>query len=340
MRCIYKNTTFATVPGIIVFGTVKQKGTSNFNSMLPEKYQTGLTSTAEATGFLLSNFEAILDNIDASPLTRRKYKTDALLFVDFVAKDGLHLNSFRQFKDQLDRRADISVKTKNGKLIAAKRLLSELYHRYRLLKVDLSAGVKLFRVASEHTKDGLTAEEVDQVKAVIDRITDKSKRLRLQAIFYLLAFQGLRQFEVSQLTVEDLRLADLVAFVRGKGKDAKERIDLHPATAEALTAYLTATGAKSGFLFPGASGQALTTRQLRKLFTCQQYGLFRKAGLSADRSLHGFRHFFVTRFLEATSGDVLTVQQFSRHKSLQALKMYDDRKKKKELLPTFYQAFN
>ena len=309
--------------------------------MLPENFQNSLTSaTSEAIDFLLENFEAILDNIDASPLTRRKYTTDAQLFVAFVEKEGLHLNSFRQFKDALDRRADLSVKTKNSKLIAAKRLLTEMHHRYRLLKVDLSAGVKLFRISAEHTKDGLTSEEVDQVKAVIDALPDQAKRLRLQAIFYLLAFQGLRQFEVSQLAIEDLRLADLVIMVRGKGKDAKERIDLHPATAKAILTYLTATGIKSGFLFPGATCQALTTRQLRKLFTCTHYGLFRKAGLQPGRSLHGFRHFFVTRFLEVTSGDVLTVQQFSRHKSLQALKMYDDRKKKKELLPTFYQAFN
>ena len=35
---------------------------------------------AEAVDFLLANYEMILDNIDASPLTRQKYKKDARLF--------------------------------------------------------------------------------------------------------------------------------------------------------------------------------------------------------------------------------------------------------------------
>lgn len=294
---------------------------------------------AEAIFFLLDNYGMILDNIDASLLTRQKYKKDALPFMDFIQTAGLNLNTFRAYKDLLTLRADISVKTKNLKLIAAKRLLAELYHRYRLLAVDLTMGVKLFKITAEHVKDGLASDELRAVKDVIDQLPER-KRFRLQAVFFLLAFQGLRQFEVCALTVEDLRLNDLAAFVRGKGKDSKDRIDLHPDTAQALAQYLTASGLKSGSLFPGADGQALTTRALRKLFTCPTYGLFVKAGLPADRSLHGFRHYFVTRFLEATSGDVLTVQQFSRHRSLQALKMYDDRKRRKELLLTFYQAFN
>jgi integrase len=295
----------------------------------------------EATDFLLQHWTLILDNIDASTLTRRKYKTDASAFIAYIEKEGLALNTFRAYKDALDRQQSISVKTKNLKLIAAKRLLSELYHRYRLTKVDLSAGVKLFKVSNEHTKDGLSQTEVDQVKQVIDNITDDKKRLRMTAIFYLLTFQGLRQHEVSAIAFDDLRLSDQVIYVRGKGMDGKERIDLHPTTVSAISAYISYTGIRSGYLFSNtATGQPITTRQLRKLFTDTQYGLFVKAGIPSTRSLHGFRHYFVTRFLEVTSGDVLTVQQFSRHKSLQALKMYDDRKKKKQMLPIYYNAFN
>lgn len=301
-----------------------------------------LTAThTQATDFFLSNWSDILENIDASALTRRKYKTDALSFVAFVEKQGLALNTFRAYKDLLERQQNLNVKTKNLKLIAAKRILSEMYHRYRLTKIDLSSGVKLFKVVNEHTKDGLSQDEIESVKKAIDQTKDDQKRLRLTALYYLLTFQGLRQQEVSLLQIEDLRLSDLVVYVKGKGKDGKERIDLHPDTAKALSAYIQGAGLRSGFLFSNtATGQPITTRQLRKLFTDQTYGLFRKAGISSDRSLHGFRHYFVTRFLEVTSGDVLTVQQFSRHKSLLALKMYDDRKKKKEMLPVYYNAFN
>jgi len=295
----------------------------------------------EATDFLLQNWTLILDNIDASLMTRHKYKTDASAFIAFIETEGLALNTFRAYKDALDKQQSISVKTKNLKLIAAKRLLSEMYHRYRITKVDLSSGVKLFKVSNEHTKDGLSQQEVDKAKQVIDYIVDDSKRLRLTAMYYLLTFQGLRQHEVCAITLDDIRLADSVIYVRGKGMDGKERIDLHPTTVSAISAYITFTGMKSGYLFSNsATGKAITTRQLRKLFTDPVYGLFTKAGIDSSRSLHGFRHYFVTRFLEVTSGDVLTVQQFSRHKSLQALKMYDDRKKKQQLLPVYYSAFN
>ncbi len=101
------------------------------------------------------------------------------------------------------------------------------------------------------------------------------------------------------------------------------------------------SGKKSGYLFTSISraakgNNALTERAIRKTFT----DIFQKAGLPEGRSVHGLRHFFVTRMLEATSGDLLTVQKFSRHKSLNSVKVYDDRNRKKDLLPTFYQAFN
>lgn len=300
---------------------------------------TPINAQAEVTAFLIDNFEAILAGIDASPLTRQRYTKAAADFIAHVEEDGLNLNTYRSYKAKLSAEVSITAKTKNIKLTAAKTLLKELHQRHGVLKVDLTAGVKQFSVTQEHVKDGLTADEVQAVRTVIDNLP-AAKRYRLQAIFFLLAFQGLRQFEVCALTAEDLRLSDKVAFVRGKGRDSKDRIDLHPDTAIALQKYIAFAGIKSGNLFPGANGDALTTRAMRKLFTCPIYGLFKKAGLDLNRSLHGFRHFFVTRFLEITSGDVLTVQQFSRHRSLQALKMYDDRKRKQELLPTFYTAFS
>jgi integrase len=182
---------------------------------------------------------------------------------------------------------------------------------------------------------------VKKVKAVITEEADTMKRTRMIALYSLLALQGLRQFEAVALTVEDLRLNDRIAFVRGKGRDDKERIDLHPETVSALEDYLQTSGKKSGFLFTSisratkGSTDPLTERAVRKLFAA----IFQKAGLPEGRSVHGFRHFFVSQILEVTSGDLLTVQKFSRHKSLQAIKFYDDRKRKAELLPMFYNAF-
>lgn len=295
----------------------------------------------QVTDFLTLNYENIIDQFDCHPKTRDKYKSDAKPFISFIAEHGLNVNTFRQYKKHLAGIDSIKVGTKAVKLTAAKRLLQELHGRYRLLTVDLTAGTKSFQVSAEHVKEGLSRSEVQAVKKVINKEPDALKRTRFQAMFALLAVQGLRQFEVAALTLEDLRLEDRTALIKGKGRDDKERIDLHPDTVQAIREYLMESGKKSGYLFTSISraakgNNALTERAIRKMFT----DIFRKAGLPEGRSVHGLRHFFVTRMLEATSGDLLTVQKFSRHKSLNTIRCYDDRQRKKDLLPAYYQAFN
>lgn len=294
----------------------------------------------QVVSFLTDNFAQIIEQFDCHAKTRAKYISDVKSFIDFVKMEGLNLNTFRQYKRHLEGLTGISAKTKAVKMTAAKRLLQELHSRYRILAVDLTAGTRNFKTNTEHVKDGLSASEVAKVKAVILKEADDFKRLRLLAMFNLLALQGLRQFEVTALTVEDLRLDDGQALVKGKGRDDREIIDLHPETVKALRLYLLTTGQRSGHLFTSISRAAktrtaLTERGVRKLFG----QLFAAAGLPEGRSVHGLRHYFVTRILEVTSGDLLTVQKFSRHKSLNAVKCYDDRQRKKDLLPVYYQAF-
>lgn len=295
----------------------------------------------QVTDFLTLNYENIIDQFDCHPKTRDKYKSDAKPFILFIGEHGLNVNTFRQYKKHLEGIDTIKTGTKSVKLTVAKRLLQELHGRYRLLTVDLTAGTKSFQVSAEHVKEGLSRSEVNAVRRVIAMEQDRFKRTRFQAMFAFLALQGLRQFEVAALKIEDLRLDDRTALVKGKKRDDKERIDLHPDTVQAIREYLMESGKKSGYLFTSISraakgNNALTERAIRKLFA----GLFTKAGLPEGRSVHGLRHYFVTRMLEATSGDLLTVQKFSRHKSLNTVKCYDDRQRKKDLLPAYYRAFN
>ena len=301
--------------------------------------QTQHNAMNQAVDFLLSNYDLIIKQIDANDKTIKKYLSDVKLFIEFIKKEGLSIDTYRNYKKYLKELQTIATKTKNGKLISAKVLLKELFAK-GFLKIDITANVKGFKISQEHVKDGLNAEEVQRCKQVIDGIHNSEKKVKLTAMFYLLAFQGLRQFELAALTSEDVKLSDDYILVIGKGRDDKERIDLHPATKTALKNYLDSTGIKSGYLFTSSSNnskgksEAISTRALRMIFS----DIFSAANIEG-RSLHGFRHYFVTTFLEAVNGDILTTQRFSRHKSLQAVKMYDDRKKKKDLLPTFYNAF-
>jgi integrase len=54
--------------------------------------------------------------------------------------------------------------------------------------------------------------------------------------------------------------------------------------------------------------------------------------------VHGFRHYFTTKLIEELD-DLLIVQEFTRHRSLEMLQIYNDRLRKTDELPVNYNAF-
>lgn len=287
--------------------------------------------------FLELNYDAIINSMDISDKSKKTYYSNGKEFLKFVAANGFNIDSFRNYKAYLLKRTDIQDESKKQKLITAKAILDDLHYHRRILPFDIAKGIKNIKTDTGHKKDGLNSEEVSKVKLYIDSITDTTKRTRLKAMFNLLMLQGLRQFEVCNILIEDITLNDCQMRIKGKGSETKKPIDLHPDTCKALKDYLSTSGKRSGYLFTSekgtTKGEKLTERGFRKIFDT----VF--DALQIDRSTHGFRHFFVTRMLEATNGNIGIVKQFSRHKSTQALMMYDDRKRKKEQLPMYYEAF-
>ena len=287
--------------------------------------------------FIELNYDSIIDSLDISEKSKATYKSNGKEFIKFIAANGLNIDSFRNYKGHLLKRTDIKDESKKQKLITAKAILDNLHYHRRILPIDITKGVKNIKTDTGHKKDGLNSDEVTKVKTYIDSITDSAKRTRLKAMFNLLMLQGLRQFEVCNILIEDINLNDCQIKVKGKGKETKILIDLHPDSCKGLKEYLTLSNKRSGYLFTSekgtTTGEKLTERGFRKIFDT----VF--DALQIDRSTHGFRHFFVTRMLEATNGNIGIVKQFSRHKSIQALIMYDDRKRKREQLPMYYEAF-
>lgn len=287
--------------------------------------------------FIELNYHSIIDSLDISEKSKATYKSNGKEFLKFIAANGLNIDSYRNYKGHLLKRTDIKDESKKQKLITAKAILDNLHYHRRILPIDITKGVKNIKTDTGHKKDGLNSDEVTKVKNYIDSITDSAKRTRLKAMFNLLMLQGLRQFEVCNILIEDINLNDCQIKVKGKGKESKTLIDLHPDSCKGLKEYLTLSNKRSGYLFTSekgtTTGEKLTERGFRKIFDT----VF--DALQIDRSTHGFRHFFVTRMLEATNGNIGIVKQFSRHKSIQALMMYDDRKRKKEQLPMYYEAF-
>ena len=281
--------------------------------------------------------EKVFDLLDVKDATRADYKARIGLFIEYIRQHGTNRNSFLEFKRGLAERADLSVATKNKYLTTARVFLKEL-NRLGQIPQDITQNVKTFSQSKKHKKDGLTDEEIATLTDKVKTLPQGPHTARLRAILSLLTLQGLRQIEIIRLDVKDLDFVSMTAFIQSKGKDDKELINLHPETIRALQDYLRANRIADGALFTSQSNnslhQRLTTRALR--------GIVKKTlkGLGINKTTHGFRHYFTTKLIKTYKGDLLEVAQYTRHKSLEMLQVYNDNIKRKADLPRYYGAFN
>ena len=299
------------------------------------------TSEATSQSLVIANpqekAERVFDLLDVSEATRADYKYRIGLFLDFTSEKGFNCNSFLEFKRALAERTDLAVSTKNKYLATAKIFLKEA-NRQGALPADITQNVKTFSQNKKHKRDGLNDEEIATLQSKLKELPETPRNLRLKAILSLLVLQGLRQVEVIRLDVKDIDFISKTAFIQGKGQDDKEPINLHPEAVKALQAYLKSNKIADGALFISQSNnskkQRLTTRTIRDIVkeTLNASGI--------EKTTHGFRHYFTTTLIKTYKGDLLEVAQYTRHKSLEMLQVYNDNINRKADLPRFYKAFS
>jgi len=262
--------------------------------------------------------ETIFDGLDVSETTRKDYSARVGLFLSYVQANGFNQQSYFSFKRHLQTQTRYTVSTKNKYLATARVFLKEL-NRRGILPIDITHNVKQFRQSKRHKKEGLTDREVQLISVKLKFLAPTLRNTRLRALFALLAFQGLRQIEVVRLDVTDIDFNRKIAYVHGKGTDDKEPVYLAPATVKALKEYLRVHKLKRGALF-----RSLGNRKSERISTMtikrDMGDLFYELGI--EKTVHGFRHFYVTELLK--SMDVRDVRKFSRHRSLEMLMVYDD----------------
>ena len=280
--------------------------------------------------------EKVFDLLDVRETTRTDYKARIGLFTDFIGGRGFNRNSFLDFKRELAERTDLAVSTKNKYLTSARVFLKEL-NRQGAIPADIAQNIKTFRQSKKHKKDGLTDEEINALMEKIRPLPNTPRTTRLKAILVLLTLQGLRQIELIRLEVKDLDFVSRTAFILGKGQDDKELINLHPETCKTLQEYLKTNKIADGALFTSQSNNSrnrrLTTRAIRGIVRATL------AELGINKTTHGFRHYFTTKLIKTYKGDLLEVAQYTRHKSLEMLQVYNDSIKREADLPRFYKAF-
>lgn len=284
-----------------------------------------------------SKADKIFDFLDISENTRSDYKYRIKLFLGYIKEKGLNHNSFLEFKRYLGIKTDFSVATKNKYLATAKIFLKEL-NRQGLLPVDITQNIKTFSQNKKHKRDGLNDEEISILTDKIKQLPITPQNTRLKAILSLLTLQGLRQIEITRLDVRDLDFITNKAFIHGKGQSDKEPIDLHPETVKNLKEYLKNNRIADGPLFVSQSNNSrnhrLTVRSIRTIVK----RILKE--LEIDKVIHGFRHYFTTKLIKNYKGDLLTVIQYTRHKSLEMLQVYNDNIKRESDLPRFYKTFS
>lgn len=254
----------------------------------------------------------IIEALDVSPASKRAYKAAIKHFIDFITLNGLSATTHKDYKNAV-RDMPLATSTKNRMLSAAWLYLLELRGR-KILEFDI-IHAKAFKAEKKHTREGLTTEEVIQIKSKIDTIPDLHTRRQSQLLYCLAALQGLRACEINRLRWEDINLIDGYMMVLGKARDDKEMVYL---SAQTSLAFENARRYRdTGYIFSSTSGRTPVSRKTiyRRL---KEFCSFAGTGKSG----HAFRHFFITSLLSKM--DLRDVRKLSRHKSLDMLIVYDD----------------
>lgn len=293
----------------------------------------------EIKDFLTDNINYLFS--DKKENTQKAYKSRVSFFIHFLKDKDFNFNILDQYKLFIESSDKIEHSTKSIYFHAATEIVKRLNHyRPDLLPdfiyqrmTNLLEGIPY---PQEHIKDGLNSDEVNEVKAYLNNIKDGYKRTRLKAMFVLMCFQGLRQFEVAKIHTRDLNLRDGKLKIYGKG-GAFSNIFLYESTIDVLDQYLRFNAIKDGYLFTSNSknkngGEHLTERSIRRIWRNIL------DGLNIDKVTHGFRHWYVTENAEKT-GDIFKVKRAGRFKSLETPKKYIDTKDKKEDLEIMQNVF-
>lgn len=263
-------------------------------------------------------------------LTLRAYERDLRDFADFIKAPSLeatakrflasgqgHANALAiSYKAHL-LQENLSPCTINRRLSALRSLVS----LGRVVGVcSFALEVDPLKVQALRDTRGPGHEGVKKMLALLVNRTDKKAR-RDYALLRLMFDLALRRGEVVSLNVEHLELVSGGLWVMGKGRTQRQRLTLPPRTQDALRAWMKERGEGEGALFhaldPCAYGKRLTGEGIRRVV--------KKLGAEAGIKVrpHGLRHASITRALNLTR-DLRKVQRFSRHQSLEMLKIYDD----------------
>ena len=203
--------------------------------------------------------------------------------------------------------------------------------------------IKTITVTIYRDTTGISSESFKEILDTVDRSTIKGKRD--YAILLLLWGNALRRSEVTSCKIKHFEPREQRLWILGKGKKGQlQTVSLGEETVKAIQIWLEERAnseqeiQNSEFKIQNSSeplfcavhkgywGHQLNTDSIYKLV--KKYAQL--AGIDKTLSPHRLRHSAITAALEATNGDVRSVQKLSRHSSLNTLMIYDDNRRNEQ----------
>jgi integrase/recombinase XerC len=271
--------------------------------------------------------------------TRKAYRRDVETF--FMATAGQQpdpelLNQF--FSLTRGEALQVVLKYK-ADLIAAGLAEATVNRRLSAIKSLVSFARKIDRcswdlsdVQGEKVQSYRDCSGVDELAIMAMLKTPDRSRLkgkRDYAILRILWENALRRGEVVKCNINDFDPEARTLAILGKGRGSqKELISISEKATEALQDWLQARGeaGPSDPLFIALdnvnSGHRLTGEAIA--YITKRAG--QAAGIKKSLSPHRVRHSSITAALNHTGGDVARVQKLSRHKKVETLMIYNDRR--------------
>ena len=269
--------------------------------------------------------EKVFENLDVTDNTRTQYLWNIKRFLTWVDEEGWSSDVLMRYKTYLRNDVSLSTSSKNKYLVVGRVFVGRLMD-LKLTTWDFQIP-KTFKVSKGHKRQPLTKENISRI---LDHVKENSE---LNTLVHLLYFQGLRSTEVRHLEIEDIEISNGGCYISGKGRDGdKEWIRFHPRTIEVLKNYLSELDRSSGYVF---SGRSEGTPMSGPTFWRRIKGIF--SDLEIDSNPHSFRKSFVSGLIEGGL-DLITVSNFSRHKTITQLQVYFDRIDLERSFPQFVES--
>lgn len=279
----------------------------------------------------------------------------------FLAFSGgnLNTNTLLDYKRELAKRVEnkeLADETARHYLKTARVFLQQLHRKNPETFPDIYSHVKMFKQVGGHKHDGLSQAEIRKLFQHIAGMEYSVEKLRLICICFLKYFPpGLRDVEIQKLSISDIDFTPgkETLVILGKGRDAHEKVYLHPRTVKALTNYLnhkdykqTTAKSKDNPVFISFSNNNYGGRLSRDAIA----GYVRRALISSgiaekgdngrySQSPHRLIHSFVTKVLKVTNGNVALTAELAR-KTYATIEIYKDKLDIEEELPAVFEGFN